>query len=73
LYGKFIYNNENKDEPIDVRLYQVIPYKNIDDNLKFIRVINPNCSLTELLTHDGDINDFNEKFTRVIEIKQVYL
>lgn len=73
LYGKFVYNNKNEDEPIDVKLYQVIPYKNIDDNLKTIRVLNPNCSLDDLLSHDGDINDFNDKFTRVIEIKQVYL
>ena len=73
LYGKFVYNNKNEDEPIDVKIYQVIPYKNIDDNLKTIRVLNPNCSLDDLLSHDGDINDFNDKFTRVIEIKQVHL
>lgn len=73
LYGKFIYNGENTKEPIDVVLYQVIPYKNIDDNLKTIRVINPNCKIDELLSNSEDLTAFNEKFTKIVEIKQVYL
>ena len=73
MYGKFIYNGENTKEPIDVVLYQVIPYKNIDDNLKTIRVINPNCKIDELLSNSEDLTAFNEKFTKIVEIKQVYL
>jgi hypothetical protein len=43
IYGKFYYN-QITDE-IDLALYQVIPYKNIDNNLKKIPVLNPNAKL----------------------------
>lgn len=43
IYGKFYYN-QITDE-IDLALYQVIPYKNIDNNLKKIPVLNPNVKL----------------------------
>lgn len=73
LYGKFYYDKDNKDtEPIKLRIYQVIPYKEIDDNLKTIRVMNPNCKIDELIAHTGDEIDFNDKFTYNIEINQVY-
>lgn len=40
LYGKFYYNQQlNK---IDFSFYQIIPFKNIDDKLKTITIIDPN-------------------------------
>lgn len=42
LYCKFFYDEDNKESaPIGLSFYQIIPYKNIDDNLKTITVINP--------------------------------
>lgn len=42
LYCKFFYDEENKESaPIGLSFYQVIPYKNIDEDLKTITVINP--------------------------------
>ena len=73
LYGRFIYNENNTNEPIDIEIYQVIPYSKIDDNLKTIRVLNPNCKLDDLITHDGSEEDYLEKFTKVVNIQQVYL
>ena len=70
LYCKFYYDKTNNC--LGVHLYQVIPYKTIDDNLKTIRVLNPNCNLDELLAHNGTEEDYQEKFTSVIDIKQVY-
>lgn len=42
LYCKFFYDEVNKESaPIGLSFYQVIPYKNIDDNLKSIVAIDP--------------------------------
>lgn len=42
LYCKFYYDEANKESaPIGLSFYQVIPYKNIDENLKTITVVNP--------------------------------
>ena len=73
LYGRFIYNENNVNEPIDIEIYQVIPYSKVDDNLKTIRVLNPNCKLDDLIAHDGSEEDYLEKFTKVVKIQQVYL
>lgn len=73
LYGRFIYNENNVNEPIDIEIYQVIPYSKVDDNLKTIRVLNPNCKLDDLIAHDGSEEDYLEKFTKVVNIQQVYL
>lgn len=49
LYGRFFYSPEYIDElgehheaKIDLSIYQVIPYKHIDDNLKSIKLLDPN-------------------------------
>lgn len=49
LYGKFFYSPQYTDElgvehqaKIDLSIYQVIPYKHIDDNLKSIKLLDPN-------------------------------
>lgn len=72
LYGRFEYNADNEEEPISLSLYQVIPYMNINEELKTIRVINPNCSIDDILNHDGDWEDYKEKFTKLVEIKQKF-
>lgn len=76
LYGKFYYDTKDEEEPIKVAIYQVIPYKNIDENLKTIRVLNPNCKISDILSHgknEGeDYQDYLNKFTKVIDITQVY-
>jgi hypothetical protein len=43
LYGRFFYNELTKD--IDFSFYQIIPFKNIDDKLKTIRMIDPNSRI----------------------------
>lgn len=73
LYANFYYDDSDKEEPIKILIYQVIPYKTIDDNLKTIRILNPNCKVDDLLSHGGDYQDYVEKFTKVIEIQQVYI
>jgi PKD repeat protein len=45
IFGKFFYNEY--DDKMDILLYQVIPYKNIDDNLKTITILDPNFSILE--------------------------
>lgn len=72
LYGKFYYDKESVDEPIKIHIFQVIPYKNIDEKLKTIRILNPNCKIKELLEHEGEEQEYLELFTRLIDIKQVY-
>ena len=72
LYGRYEYNKDSEDEPIVLSLYQVIPYMNINEELKTIRVLNPNCKIDDILSHDGDWEDYKEKFTKVINIKQKY-
>lgn len=54
LYGNFYYDQFDEEEPIKIHIYQVIPYKTIDDDLKTVRILNPNCKVDELLAHDGD-------------------
>lgn len=72
LYGRFYYDSQSEDEPIKLALYQVIPYKTIDEELKTIRVLNPNCNLDELLAHSETYEEYKDLYTRVIDIKQVY-
>lgn len=47
IYGKFFYDDANDN--MGVSLYQVIPYKNIDDDLKSIKILDPN---TSILSHE---------------------
>ena len=49
LYGKFYYNE--LDNTIDFSFYQVIPFKNIDENLKTITILDPNASI---LSEEGE-------------------
>lgn len=73
LYGNFYYDKSDKNEPLKLSVYQVIPYKNIDENLKTIRIINPNCNIDDLLDSTDSESVYNEKYTKVINIQQVYL
>lgn len=73
LYGNFYYDKSDNDEPLKLSVYQVIPYKNIDENLKTIRIINPNCNIDNLLDSTDSESDYNDKYTKVINIQQVYL
>ena len=43
IYGKFYYDELN--DCMGISLYQVIPYKNIDENLKTIELLNPNANI----------------------------
>jgi len=43
LYGRFFYDEQN--DKLDLSLYQVIPYKNIDLNLTTIKLLDPNKSI----------------------------
>ena len=45
IFGKFFYNEYT--DKMDLALYQVIPYKNIDDNLKTISIIDPNSNIID--------------------------
>ena len=72
LYGKFYYDPSDSDKPINIKIYQVIPYINIDDNLKTIRILNPNCFIDDIISSQDDEETFNEKFTKVVPITQVY-
>lgn len=56
IYGRFYFD----EGEIKFSAYQVIPYKNIDDNLKTIQIIDPMCNII----------DGQKRMT--IEIKQVY-
>ena len=47
IYGKFFYDDANDN--MGISLYQVIPYKNIDDDLKSIKILDPN---TSILSHE---------------------
>lgn len=54
LYGKFFYSEEWTDElgvihesKLDLSIYQVIPYKHIDDNLKTIKLLDFNKSILD--------------------------
>ena len=48
LYCKFYYDEANKESaPIGLSFYQVIPYKNIDENLKTITVVNPYTTILD--------------------------
>lgn len=61
LYCKFFYDEENKElAPIGLSFYQVIPYKNIDEELKTVKVINP-CSKI-----------IDEEIRKTYNITQVY-
>lgn len=60
LYCKFFYDEENKESaPIGLSFYQVIPFKNIDDDLKTIKVLNP-CSKI--------IDEENRKTYNIIQV-----
>lgn len=72
LYGRYIYDESNKEEPIKLELYHVIPFKEVDEKIKTIRVLNPNCKIDDLLSHEGDYDDYLAKFTTVISIIQRY-
>lgn len=72
IYGKFYYDAFNENEPIKIALYQVIPYKSIDDNLKEIEILNPNVNINDILTHEGDGEDFKKKFIINQPIIQLY-
>lgn len=65
LYGRFFYNEITKD--IDFSFYQVIPFKNIDDKLKTIRMIDPNSRI--ISQKDGEISESWKEYT----ITQVYV
>lgn len=60
IFGKFFYNIY--EDKIDLSLFQVIPYKNIDDNLKTITILEPNQSI---------LDHTEEKYT-TFSITQVY-
>ena len=45
IFGKFFYNEY--EDKMDISLYQVIPYKNVDDNLKTITILDPNSSILD--------------------------
>jgi len=74
LYGKFEYNEYEKDtNPIDLKIYQVIPYLKIDSHLETIKVLNPNCKLEDLIDFDGSEEDFEEQFIWNVKIIQKYV
>lgn len=74
LYGKFEYNEYEKDtNPIDLKIYQVIPYLKIDSHLEIIKVLNPNCKLEDLIDFDGSEEDFEEQFIWNVKIIQKYV
>lgn len=60
IYGKFFYNEY--EDKMDISLYQVIPYKNIDENLKTISILDPNTSIL----------DSNSENYITVDIQQVY-
>ena len=43
VFGKFYFDELN--ENMGISLYQVIPYKNIDDDLKTVKILDPNSSI----------------------------
>ena len=43
IFGKFYYDDANDN--MGISLYQVIPYKNIDDDLKTVKILDPNTSI----------------------------
>lgn len=65
LYVKFYHapaENESEKGKIGIALYQVIPYKNIDENLKTIKILDPN----------NFILDYNEEKWIEVQIVQLY-
>jgi hypothetical protein len=61
IYGKFFYNEY--DDKIDISLYQVIPYKNIDDNLKTITILDPNSSILSSTQESYITVNINQVYT----------
>lgn len=52
LYGRFFYEEANEalgisESRLNLAIYQIIPYKHIDDNLKTITLLNPNVSVLD--------------------------
>lgn len=70
IYAKFYYipaKSDDKgqiiqDDKLGISMYQIIPYKNIDSNLKTIEILDPN----------GNILDFNTENYITVDITQVY-
>lgn len=60
IFGRFFYNEY--EDKMDLSLYQVIPYKNIDENLKTIEILDPNSSIL----------DHTKETKRVFTVNQVY-
>ena len=73
LYGKFVYNEEDENNPIDLKIYQVIPYLKIDSHLEYIKVMNPNIKLDDFISFQGTEEEFEEKFIWNLKIIQKYV
>lgn len=73
LYGKFYYDSKDTDSPIKLRIYQVIPYKNIDKKLKTVNVLNPNVKISDILSNSDDYETYQSKCIWKIEIIQKYI
>lgn len=65
LYGKFYYNEV--ENTIDFSFYQIIPFKNIDNKLKTIRIIDPNKRIL------SEIKDEIVESTKEYTITQLYV
>lgn len=66
LYGRFFYDEQN--DKLDLSLYQVIPYKNIDLNLTTIKLLDPNKSILQV-QEDGT----PKQYTTIHNVTQLYI